>query len=136
VKERPRGAQLERALNSARRVPTRFGRELIWPKAISTPLYFCASCLRLGELRDPTSQWGPPTSEDLMDLFSPEVATGEEARSYLERHVDFLEGIGLVSQPARLAITSAVQLTTKGQMFVQPELAEFGEQPLLSYWDQ
>jgi hypothetical protein len=73
---------------------------------------------------------------DLLDLV-PDVAKehGEQqALFYLERHVIHLQERGyLRSSTARLPGSGlrVLQLSSQGEMFVQPELAEFGREPML-----
>ncbi len=65
-----------------------------------------------------------------MDLVPQEAGTGLPALNYLHRHVEFLRDIGfLKTSPA--GVYMGIRMTPKGQMFVQPELAEFGQQPML-----
>lgn len=50
--------------------------------------------------------------------------------AHLDRHVNFLEEERhLKTEPS--GVWRSVRLTSKGQKFVQPELAEFGQQPML-----
>jgi hypothetical protein len=72
----------------------------------------------------------PIHTGEIMGLVSPEVGSGITAVNYLQRHVDYLqEDRYLTTGPA--GIHRTLRLTVKGQNFVQPELAEFGRQPML-----
>jgi hypothetical protein len=66
----------------------------------------------------------------LMELVPTEVGSGMAALDYLDRHIDYLEGDGyLTTSPA--GVYRWLRVTVKGQKLVQPELAEFGKQPML-----
>jgi hypothetical protein len=66
----------------------------------------------------------------LMDLVPAQVGSGEAALNHLDRHVDYLQGEGyLATSPA--GIYRWLRLTANAHKFVQPELAEFGRQPML-----
>jgi hypothetical protein len=85
---------------------------------------------RLGEFRGERPGYRLQTGE-LMDIVPQKVGTGLlVALDHLDRHVDFLRDIGLLSV-RQAGVWRSLQLTAKGQMFVQPELAEFGHQALL-----
>jgi hypothetical protein len=70
----------------------------------------------------------------LLDLIPEFVAanTEQKALQYLDRHLvhlserDFVK-IGTVT----MGSSRTIRLTAQGEMFVQPELAEFGSEPLL-----
>jgi hypothetical protein len=66
----------------------------------------------------------------LMHLVPTEIGSGSGRLDHLDRHVDFLRDVGLLkARPA--GIYRALELTAKGQMFLQPELAEFGQRAML-----
>jgi hypothetical protein len=74
-------------------------------------------------------------TRDLLSLV-PDVVSdlGEQkALFYLERHVIFLQDEGYLLPAPSLPGTGlrVLRLSTKGAKFVQPELAEFGEHPML-----
>ncbi len=65
------------------------------------------------------------------DLF-PSGVEFRDKINYIDRHLNFLQGIELVVIYATERDEFIeVGLTAKGQMFVQAELAEFGQQPML-----
>lgn len=87
---------------------------------------------RLGELRDqhPNSM----TTPDFLDLVRERVDLHGEQKAlwFVDRHLVFLHDRGYIGIGTKaLAGHRAVWLTAEGQMFVQPELAEFGQQPML-----
>jgi hypothetical protein len=87
---------------------------------------------RLGELRErQSSVWAPVSTGDCMDLTRNDFASGAAALDHLLRHVDFLRDIGLLKTPGHAGIHTTLRLTAKGEMFLQPELAEFGQRPML-----
>jgi hypothetical protein len=74
-------------------------------------------------------------TQDLLDLV-PEVVERngrQKAIFYLDRHLAFLQGEGyLHSAPNHPGSgVMVLRLTTKGEKFLQPELAEFGRHPML-----
>jgi hypothetical protein len=84
----------------------------------------------VGESRDRGDPMFTISTGHLMDLVPAEVGSGEAALNHLDRHVDYLQGEGyLATSPA--GIYRWLRLTVKAQKFVQPELAEFGRQPML-----
>ena len=89
---------------------------------------------RVGEFREEHPSF--LQTVDILDLV-PEVVKqhGEQkALFYLERHVMHLQERGyLRSTTPSLRGTGlrVLQLSSQGEMFVQPELAEFGSEPLL-----
>lgn len=86
----------------------------------------------VGESRDRGDPMFSISTGHLMDLVPPEVGSGEAALNHLDRHVDYLQGEGyLATSPASAGIYRWLCLTVKAQKFVQPELAEFGRQPML-----
>ena len=85
---------------------------------------------RLGELRGKRSPQWPATTGELMDLVS-DIQNGQVALDYLNRHVDFLQELKYLRVTAQAILHRGLELTAKGQMFLQPELAEFGTQPML-----
>jgi len=89
--------------------------------------------VRLGTLRN--KNWGVSNDSDLLDLLSPaeQVVPQTEMLFRLERHVKFLEELGYLTVESQLMGGGfyGVRLTAGGQRFVQPELAEFGNAPLL-----
>jgi hypothetical protein len=87
---------------------------------------------RLGELRERgNSVWAPISTADCMDLVRGDGVTGTQSLDRLLLHVGFLRDVGLVKIPGQAGVHTKLQLTGKGQIFVQPELAEFGQQPIL-----
>jgi hypothetical protein len=85
----------------------------------------------VAESQDGGNPMFPITTSELMDLLP--LATfesGDAALNYLDRHIEFLvEDKYLKTGPS--GIFRSLRLTNKGQKFVQPELAEFGHQPML-----
>jgi hypothetical protein len=66
----------------------------------------------------------------------PEVISGEGQEhtiGYLRQHLVFLQGCGLLRLTGRLCHVGlcTIELTAQGNMFVQPELAEFQKGSLL-----
>lgn len=88
---------------------------------------------KIGEWTDPHNHPNSYVFADLVptDLFPSGLDLGDKI-NYIDRHLSFLQGIELVTIYAtdRDEFMS-VGLTAKGQMFVQPELAEFGQPPML-----
>jgi hypothetical protein len=84
----------------------------------------------IGESRGGRSPIFPISTGELMDLVSPEVGTGPAALDHLDRHVDFLRDDHYLTTGAA-GICQSLRLTPKGQKFVQPELAEFGQPAML-----
>ena len=87
---------------------------------------------RLAKLRaDPTRV---PKTTDLQDLLT---GTSSKDRKndilLLHQHLLFLEGRGLVTLSGRLCRVGIcdIRLTAHGAIFVQPELAEFGNKAIL-----
>lgn len=84
----------------------------------------------VAESQELGNQMFPITTGNLMDILPHRFESGEAALDYLNRHVNFLEQEKyLKTGPA--GTYSSLRLTSKGQKFVQPELAEFGQQPML-----
>jgi|ERR1700730_1634332 hypothetical protein len=86
----------------------------------------------LGEHRDVYPNW--VTTPDLLPLVEELVGSegAEKALCYLDRHSVFLMQLGyLQTGTATLGARRALRLTAQGEMFVQPDLAEFGKEPLL-----
>lgn len=83
---------------------------------------------RLGELRDlPPSRVSPVELEGLVDdgiHFADDI----QRRLYIHRHLEFLRDRGyLHSYNTRMGeVAHGLRLTADGEVFVQPELAEFG----------
>lgn len=65
-----------------------------------------------------------------MDLLS--ESTGQAALNELQRHTEYLKGKGFLTIPRFAGIYRVLQLTDKGQTYVQPELADFGDRQMLS----
>jgi hypothetical protein len=87
---------------------------------------------KLGTLREETIV----TTSDLFELVEhrKEQLGGEQkAFSFLSRHLAFLGEMGYVKLGTGTLSTGdrMLSLTAKGQMFVQPELAEFANESLL-----
>src|SRR3990172_3760374 len=99
------------------------------PPDLSVPLLYRIMG-RLAELRDSSpSQVSTLKFEDLVE---PKFVDDVSRRVYIHRHFDFLRDCGYL-QPYGMrmgTVAYGLELTAKGQMFVQPELGEFG-QPLL-----
>ena len=89
--------------------------------------------VRLGERRN--KNWGFTSGAELLDLMPPTAQSSSESDVLfnLDRHVSFLEGLGYVEVESRFigGAIGGIRLTAMGQCFVQPELAEFGKEPLL-----
>ena len=88
---------------------------------------------RVGELREAFPSTADTT--DLLDLVGKERGSRNEPELtwYLDRHLEFLsdcEFVVLGAPTADVGIRT-IELTGKGQMFVQPELAEFGTESML-----
>jgi DNA-binding MarR family transcriptional regulator len=75
---------------------------------------------------------GSAQLEAVLDEYWSTKSFGERRR-HLNRHLDFLELAGFISIKARLddRERAGIALTLAGHKFVQPELAEFGQAPLL-----
>ena len=87
--------------------------------------------IQLGDLRETASAWNPPCEADLMDLVRDCRPTGDTVLNYLQRHTDYLNERHLLKIVRGAPIYRVLQLTAKGQTYLQPELAEFGEIPIL-----
>jgi hypothetical protein len=85
--------------------------------------------IRLGELREHRNAWNPVSEGDLFDLVR--AANGMKALNHLQRHVDYLSERRLLTIPSAGGTYRNLKLTAKGQSYVQPELAEFAEKPML-----
>jgi hypothetical protein len=88
---------------------------------------------RMGELRSEFPNL--TTTIDLFDLVknNEELGGEEQAFFYLDRHVRFLGDLNylVLGRPTMQTGDRVINLTAQGQMFVQPELAEFGHESLL-----
>ncbi len=87
---------------------------------------------RLGELRDQHPNF--VTTPNFLDLVRASIDRDSEEKMlwFIDRHLVFLHERGYVGISAKaVAGHRVVWLTAEGQMFVQPELAEFGREPLL-----
>jgi hypothetical protein len=87
--------------------------------------------VRLGELRETSSAWNPPCEGHLMELVQDCRTTGQAVLNYLQRHTDYLNERRLLKIVPGAPLYRVLQLTAKGQTYLQPELAEFGETPIL-----
>ncbi len=88
--------------------------------------------LRLGELRETSSAWNPPCEGHLMELVRDCRPTdGQALLNYLQRHTDYLNERRLLKIVPGGMVYRVLQLTANGQTYLQPELAEFGEIPIL-----
>jgi hypothetical protein len=87
--------------------------------------------IRLGELRETSSAWKPPCEAHLMDLVRSCRPSGDAVLKYLQRHTDYLNERHLLKIVPGAPLYRVLQLTAKGQTYLQPELAEFGEIPIL-----
>jgi hypothetical protein len=85
--------------------------------------------VRLGQLRERRDYRATQTNA-LMHLVSPEFGPGQARLAHLNRHVNFLHDIGLLTVKPAGVFYRSVQLTAKGQIFVQPELASFENQEM------
>lgn len=86
---------------------------------------------RLGELRERSlSQWNPVSEGEFMDLMI--GSTGQAALNQLQQHTEYLRGKGLLKIPRFAGVYRVLELTDKGQTYVQPELADFGDGQMLS----
>lgn len=87
----------------------------------------------LGQLRDRAPQL--IHADELGDLVEDtgEMANSDERLMYLKRHLDYLEEAGYLRIGFRTlgGLYGNLKLTVQGQMFVQPELAQFGQQAML-----
>jgi len=85
---------------------------------------------RLGELRADRAPF--TTSDRLFDLADRADRTDSDQALYVDAHLEFLEGRGYVELGAPLIAIQVrtVKLTTNGVMFVQPELADFGQRSI------
>lgn len=80
-------------------------------------------------LRDLLS-WGPRPFRGALP--ESEVRTGERSlHDEIERHLDYLAVDGFITTNPDTGLHREIRLTAKGQKFVQPELAEFGQEPML-----
>ena len=52
--------------------------------------------------------------------------------NYLQRHTDYLNERRLLKIIPGALLYRVLQVTAKGQTYLQPELAEFGEIPILT----
>ena len=81
----------------------------------------------LGESRNERRTVG---TEILMREFVPQdFGEGGVRLGYLNRHVDFLRDIGLLTARNK-GVYRVLELTAKGQMFVQPDLLGFEDQKM------
>lgn len=86
--------------------------------------------VRLGELRDKPPM-NPPSEGDLMNLVTEGALPGMSALNHLQRHTEYLVGIGMLKIVPGAPLYRVLKLTDKGQTYVQPELAEFAEKSML-----
>jgi hypothetical protein len=84
----------------------------------------------LGEMRDRPLLF-PATESDLVHLLEGASVEGMEALNYFQRHADYLKDIGLLKITQGNGIFRVLKLTPTGQVYVQPELAEFGHISML-----
>ncbi|MGB2677571.1 MAG: hypothetical protein WAN12_10870 [Candidatus Acidiferrum sp.] len=84
----------------------------------------------LGTLRERPSM-NPPCEGDLMHLIRDEIQPGTAALDHIQRHTSYLADVRLVKLIAGGMVYRNLRLTDKGQIYVQPELAEFGEKSML-----
>jgi hypothetical protein len=87
---------------------------------------------RVGEFRDEYPKL--LQTSDLLDAVPNVLQQGRNgALVYLEKHTIYLRDEGYFHHRASLPGTGfmVLQLTPKGERFVQPELAEFGREPML-----
>jgi hypothetical protein len=87
---------------------------------------------RAGEMRGRRKEY--VGIDELLDLVAPSENTEKrEARLHLHRHLMHLRDREFIYYHPIAAEwgTSTFKIKTKGELFVQPELAEFGTEPLL-----
>jgi DNA-binding MarR family transcriptional regulator len=84
---------------------------------------------RVGDPQDFLSTF---RTDSFFDLLSQEKDL-DKRRSYLARHLTYLEEREYIAQPPSTVKTNPkrYQLTAKGHEFLQPELTEFGREPVL-----
>jgi hypothetical protein len=72
-------------------------------------------------------------SADFLDLLSGIPLGDDEKILYVGRHLDHLIGEGYLREfgTSGISVKKIVKLTNLGEKFVQPELADFGQQELL-----
>lgn len=89
--------------------------------------------IRLGELRETSTVWSPTSEAHLMDLVRDcrPADAGDALLRYLQRHTEYLHERRLLKIVPGGLLYRTLQLTAKGQDYLQPELAEFGETPIL-----
>jgi hypothetical protein len=87
--------------------------------------------IRIGELREKVTPMNPTSEGHLMPLMrETEFPNGPAALNHLQKHIDFLADRQLLKIAAG-SVYRSLRLTEKGQTYVQPELAEFGDRPML-----
>jgi hypothetical protein len=87
---------------------------------------------RLGHLREEYTK--NHNSFELLDLLPADIKVNQQtAFAYLKPYLKFLEECGYIRIGGSLLHFGicTLDLTASGQMFVQPDLAEFGKEPLL-----
>jgi hypothetical protein len=87
--------------------------------------------MRLGELRKTSTAFSPATEAHLMELVRNCRPSGNVVLRYLQRHTDYLSEKGFLKIVLGAPLYRVLKLTAKGQTYVQPELAEFGERQIL-----
>jgi len=88
--------------------------------------------VRLGELRETSTAFSPATEAHLMELVRDCRPSGNVVLRYLQRHTDYLSEKGFLKIVPGAPLYKVLKLTAKGQTYVQPELAEFGERRALN----
>lgn len=84
----------------------------------------------LGTLRDrPVTN--PPSAGELMPLIRDQIEPGPARLTQIQRHVNFLIEKHFVEKASSGLVYRNIKLTAKGQAYVQPELADFGERSIL-----
>jgi hypothetical protein len=91
----------------------------------------------MDQLAELSSDYGGLIMTDRFFALAPEEirAMGDQKTSYyIDAHFQFLADRGYVElgQPTMMICVRSVKLTAEGQMFIQPELAEFGQPPMLT----
>lgn len=87
----------------------------------------------LGRLRGSIDSVVSTSSFETLVCDSGETRRYEKGCKHINRHLAFLEESGFVRIDAKLGDEdfAGIGLTLRGQTFVQPELAEFGKEPIL-----
>jgi hypothetical protein len=88
--------------------------------------------VKLGELRETSRPFNPTTEGHLMPLASERSGqSGQAALNHLQRHMDYLAEKAFLKIVPGAPLYRILKLTAKGQAYLQPELVDFGEKPIL-----